>query len=379
MEKICDTAQEVIFIMKKVAFVRGSYLNKSEWQNYDIKSKNLRIDPISTFKTIHYFKKSIKLFGLSDINSSKYSKYFFNRLIGDNQVLFGLKNAVADYNILHTADPHYYYSYQLAKIKGDRPLVSTYWETIPFNNETVAKKRLIKRFTMENTDLFICHTQKAKKCIQAEGFSHKKIELIPLGVDLSRFKPKNRKSNKTKTILYVGRLVEEKGVSDLYEAFKICVKSNTYNRLRLHLVGNGHLKNVIYQKAKKDGLIKNIQIINKSYDSIHHVYNQAAIFVLPSKKTKTWEEQYGMVLIEALASGLPVIAYDTGAIAEVLNGNGELVEERKIKKLSERINYLLNNRDKAIKIGLEGRKFAENKYNCIDYQKKIKNLYLSLK
>ena len=127
--------------MIKVAFVRGSYLIKSEWQNYDLKSKSIKVDPISSLNTIHYFKNSIKLFGLADINSSKYSKYIFNRLIGDNQVLFGLDKTIKKHNILHTADPHYYYSYQLAKIKNNRPLISTFWETIPFNNEKMQKKK----------------------------------------------------------------------------------------------------------------------------------------------------------------------------------------------------------------------------------------------
>ena len=363
--------------MIKVALVRGNYLNKSEWQNYAIKSKSIKVDPISSLNTIHYFKNSIKLLSLADINSSKYSKYIFNRLIGDNQVLFRLDKTVQKHNILHTADPHYYYSYQLAKIKNNRPLISTYWETIPFNNEKMQKKKLIKNFTMNNTDLFICHTQKAKRCIETEGYSNKRIKVIPLGVDLNRFKVRKNKDSKIKTILYVGRLVEEKGVLDLYEAFKISVKSST-NKLRLIFVGNGPLKNIIYQKSKKDGLNEIVQITQKSYDSIHKTYNKADIFVLPSRKTKTWEEQYGMVLIEALASGLPVIAYDTGAITEVLDGKGILVDEGNIDKLSEKIIYLVNNKEKAIRIGLEGRKLAENKYNCINYQTKITNIYQSL-
>ena len=62
-------------------------------------------------------------------------------------MLFGLDKLSNKFDVFHTADPHYYYSYQLAKLRKKnliKTLIATSWETIPFNNESIGKKKLIK-------------------------------------------------------------------------------------------------------------------------------------------------------------------------------------------------------------------------------------------
>jgi len=364
--------------MIRVAFVRGAYLNKFEWQNYDISSKNLSITPISSFKPITNIKNSTKMFSLTDLSKSKPVRYIANRTFGDSQVLFGLSKIIGQFDIMHTADPHYFYSYQLSKLKRDKPLVSTFWDTIPFNNESTIRKKYIKKFSMKNTDLFICHTKRAKKCIEIEGFGSKQIEVISLGVDLKRFTPIKEKRKPFKTILFVGRLVEEKGVLDLYSAFKTYLGFSKYKKLRLLIVGEGPLKKELTKKIITDKLKNYITIEQSSYDLIHKIYQKADIFVTPSKTTKTWEEQYGMVLLEALASGLPIIAYDSGSVGEVLANQGILIREGNIDSLTNSINRLIKYPVIRSKLGKEARICAEKRYNCIDYKRKITNIYKSL-
>ncbi len=231
---------------------------------------------------------------------------------------------------------------------------------------------------MNKTDLFICHTQKSKVCIKKEGYGHKKVEVIPLGVDLDRFKPKKSSNQRQKTILFVGRLVEEKGVMDLYEAFKNCFLTSKSDNPKLLLIGEGYLKKKLIRISQIDGLENSINIENHPYESIHQIYKKADLLVLPSKSTKTWEEQYGMVLLEALATGLPIIAYDSGAIKEVLQGTNLLIKEGDKKALAYSIKRLIGNVDLSAKMRLKSRKLAEKRYNCNDKQKKILKLYLSL-
>jgi len=364
--------------MIKVGFVRGAYLNKYEWQNYNINNKNIKVTPISSIHPLNTINDGKKLLSLTDINNSKILNYIANRTIGDSQILIRLKGTVKDFDILHTADPHYYYSYQLAKLKENKPLISTYWDTIPFNNESTISKRRIKKYAMDKTDLFISHTQKAKKCLETEGIRNKRIEVIPLGVDLTRFKPKKNTNKKFKTVLFVGRLVEEKGILDLYQAFKNCLYLNYKNKLKLLIVGKGPLKRKLLKQIKKDGLQNSISIKDCAYDLIHLIYQKADIFILSSRATTTWEEQYGMVLIEAMASGLPIIAYDSGAIGEVLQKTNILVKEGNIQTLTESMHNLLKDKEMLIKMSEKSRKLAEKRYNCIKYKEKISYLYKSL-
>ncbi|PIR80119.1 MAG: hypothetical protein COU25_01735 [Candidatus Levybacteria bacterium CG10_big_fil_rev_8_21_14_0_10_35_13] len=364
--------------MIRVAFVRGAYLNKFEWQNYNISSKEVKITPVSSYRPLNSIKNSTKLFSLFDLSKSKPVRYFANRTFGDSQVLFGLPKIIRDFDILHTADPHYFYSYQLSKLKRDKPLVSTFWDTIPFNNESTKRKKYIKKFSMKNTDLFICHTKRAKKCIEIEGFGGKQIEVIPLGVDLKRFTPIKKERKPFTTILFVGRLVKEKGVLDLYSAFKTYLGFSKYKKIRLLIVGEGPLKKELINKINKDKLNNYITVEQSSYDLINKIYQKADIFVMPSKATKTWEEQYGMVLLEALASGLPIIAYDSGSVGEVLANQGILIREGDINSLTNSINRLITYPVIRSKLGKEARICAEKRYNCIDYKRKITNIYKSL-
>ena len=138
-------------------------------------------------------------------------------------------------------------------------------------------------------------TELAKKALLEEGVDEKKISVIPMGVDLKRFKPRqifrqSRISLRETNILFVGRSVPEKGIGELTEAYRRL--SQKYPNLKLTMVGDGRV----------------------SYSQIHEEYQRADIFCLPSKTTPHWQEQYGMALVEAMACGLPIVTTKTGAI-----------------------------------------------------------------
>lgn len=358
--------------MIKVALVRGKYLNNYEGQNFRLPKNRVALSAIASrfpLDTNVNFPL-IELPSLSDFDS-KFTKIIANRTLGDSQILFGLEKYAGKFDIFHSADPHYYYSYQLARLRQRRTinrLLLTSWETIPFNNETVKHKKLIKKFSMSNADLFLCYTQKAKDCLIKEGVKENKIKVIKLGVDLSRF-CQSQSTTKDLTLLFVGRLVEEKGALDLYEAFK-----KTEGK-RLKIVGTGPLESKIERLIKKDRLSDSVTIENKTYPEMPKVYQSADIFVMPSRRTKTWEEQYGMVLIEAMASGLPIIAYNTGVIAENLGSAGILIKENDVGELSRQIRRLVQSKTLRLKLGTMGKKRAHDFFDSRKFATKIVNLY----
>ncbi len=358
--------------MIKVALVRGKYLNAFEGQNFDFsKSKTVKLTGISSLIPLHTnlpfpLKKHISLIDFLD---NRAVKFIANRSIGDLQILFGLEKERNNFDLFHTADPHYYYSYQLAKLRNKGKisfLISTVWNTIPFNNEGTHSKRTIKRFTQKNTDLFITPTQRAKDALVKEGINSKRILVLPVGVDLKRFKPKNTIGNKV-NLLFVGRMVEEKGGEDLIRAFKM-IQPEIKKKVRLTMIGEGPMK----------GKEKLAEYKKASYGEIHNYFQKADVVVIPSKATTTWEEQYGMVAVEAMASGKAIVAYSSGALGEVIGNAGILVKEGDVKGLKEAFVRLIKDQPLRRRLGKIARRRAVEKFDSKKINKQYEQLYETL-
>lgn len=371
--------------MIKVAFVRGAYLNNFEGQNYIFDPKEIQLTAFASKYALHSkFLFAIQsLFSLSDLEHipflrdikiyKKAVKYISNRTLGDKQILFGLEKYADQFDIFHSADPHYYYSYQLAKlrVKGKiKKLILTSWETIPFNNESTKAKKHIKYFSLQHADQILCYTEKAKQTLITEGIAQDKIIVIPLGIDLKKFIPIKKKDNKTLEILCVSRLVSEKGVFDVYEAFKNIVQ-NYKAEVTLRFVGEGELQDELQKRIFHDSLQHIISIEQKEYQDIPSVFQHADIFVLPSQSTQTWEEQYGMVFMEAMASGLPIIATKTGAIEEIIGDAGILIKEKNSEELQKALITLIQSSPLRKEIGEKAR---EKAINCYDAQRTIEKI-----
>ncbi|MGB9707333.1 MAG: glycosyltransferase family 4 protein [Microgenomates group bacterium] len=372
--------------MIRVAIVRGKYLNNFEGQNFIFNKKKIFFVAFSSLYSLHekFSFPVIKLPSLADLGFipvlEKGIKWLSNRVLGDSQILFGLQQYASKFDIFDTADPHYFYSYQLAKLRKEKKLkklIISYWDTIPFNNEGTNRKKYIKYFTLNQADLILVHTLKSKKALINEGINDKKIKIVRLGVDMEKFKPKRKSLKSNFAVLFVGRLVEEKGVLDLFYAFKKVAEKNI-KKLQLKIIGEGPLKRKLEILIKQNHLGNIISIESKRYEQMPSVYQKADIFVSCSKTTKTWEEQYGMVLIEAMASGLPIIAYNSGVIAEILGETGLLVNEGEIDELSKNILRLAKDNHLREKLGKMGRKRALKFFDAKKTAKKLEKIYTQL-
>lgn len=157
-----------------------------------------------------------------------------------------------------------------------------------------------------------------------KGIEKNKIRVVPNGVDVGRFYPGKSQvelPDWEHTLLYVGPLVERKGLSYLIEAMVDIV--GEYPDSGLVIVGSGSDR-PLRKLVNKYGLSSNVRFEGFVEDrDLPDYYRAADIFVLPSLL-----EGFGMVLIEAMASGLPVISTDTTAIPEVVGDAGCLVSPK---------------------------------------------------
>ena len=180
--------------------------------------------------------------------------------------------------------------------------------------------------------------------------------VIPNGVDLSRFRPstreRSRRGHKVRC-LAVARLVERKGIADL-----ICaIASLERGRFELEVVGSGPDESSLRELAERLGVGKEV-VFAGSVDraEIPGRYRDADIFTLAS-----WEEAFGNVFAEALASGLPIVGSTVGGIPELVEHgrNGFLVPPREPVALAAAIRHLADNPELRAEIGRRNRAQAE--------------------
>ncbi|KKT30846.1 MAG: hypothetical protein UW41_C0024G0012, partial [Candidatus Collierbacteria bacterium GW2011_GWC2_44_18] len=359
----------------KIFIVRGGFLNPFELQNYVPLKKKHDIQAVSSKYPISdkIDLPLIKLWSPTDIPNIPFKYPILNRLFTDAHQLFGLEKIIKGADIVHVAETYYGYTHQaiMAKRRGlVKKVVSTVWEIIPHNNEGIRGRKKFKKLARESIDHFIAVTDLAKSALIKEGVLPKKISVIRVGLDLTKFKPSLVKSTKRDLhLLCVARLVPEKGVEDLLSAF-IELSKNIKN-VHLTFVGDGPLK------ADLSGY-KNVHVKQVSYGKMANEYRRADIFCLPSRRTRTWEEQYGMVLIEAMACGLPIVTTATGAIQEVCEHAVLYAKPSDPHSLKINLEKLLGDQKLREKLGHLARQRALQNFNQLQVAKKINVVYQNL-
>lgn len=203
-----------------------------------------------------------------------------------------------------------------------------------------------------------------------------KFHEIPFGVDIKNFYPVEKKTHDIKRILFVGGLDKAhyfKGVDILFDALSMLPKQR--NDWILDIVGSGDLENDYKEKSRILNLENKVSFFNKVEDDLlPSFYQKADVLVLPSINSN---EAFGLVLLEAMSSGISVIASDLPGVRKVFDDGkqGFFVKPKDAGDLKEKMTMLLDNDDLRSKMGMEGRILAEKKYAWKVVIKKLEDLY----
>jgi len=189
------------------------------------------------------------------------------------------------------------------------------------------------------------------------------VKVIPNAVDTERFKP--GLAERSDCILYVGRLVRRKGVHVLIEAFKILQRRGF--DVKLVIGGKGYMEPLLKFMASDTDNIVFLGAVSEEVKPA--LFAGAKVFVLPSLAG----ESFGVVLLEALSSGTPVVATRVGGIPEIVadGEEGFIIKPGNPEELAEAVAILLKSPDVWLKMSLKARRKAVEKYS-ID---KIGRLY----
>jgi len=233
-------------------------------------------------------------------------------------------------------------------------LLFTWQNILRPTNRLVA---IITRFNLRQTSGVICGNREAVGVVHAHGFRGPMAVIPQLGVDPADFAPRHREAQRTRYNLrafaagYIGRLTPEKGLETLLEAVA------PLTGVQLLLVGQGpllaELKNLQGQTIWKERLI-----LAGSLSHLETAQTLAAldVLILPSLTRPNWKEQFGHVLIEAMAAGVPVVGSNSGAIPEVVGDAGLIFPEGDVEAL--RTNLLQLQTDPALRADLSARGLA---------------------
>jgi glycosyltransferase involved in cell wall biosynthesis len=250
------------------------------------------------------------------------------RLPGDRYL--GLEDRLRGADIVHAQELGYWYSAQAARLKerlGFR-LVLTVWETLPFiDSYRNIRTRPYRRRTLAAADLFLAASERARDALLLEGADPDRIRVAPPGIDRARFAPSGRVPPPPPVILSPGRLVWEKGHQDVLRAFALLSRRGAAPAgARVVIVGAGPEEGRLRAYAGELGIGAAVELRPfVPYDEMPALYDAAACMVLGSLPVWSWEEQFGMVLVEAMASGVPIVASTSGAIPEVVGDQAQLV------------------------------------------------------
>ncbi|MBI5787877.1 MAG: glycosyltransferase [Candidatus Schekmanbacteria bacterium] len=216
---------------------------------------------------------------------------------------------------------------------------------MPYRNNLLWR---LTKFTLNNADKIICVSNDLKEKLNAEfKIPFDKIAVINMGVDTKLFVPNSQSKARIqlglakdiKVILYVGNLIKSKGVEYLLKALSLFKNEKTI----CYIIGSGTEENNLKELCNKLNIENHVEFIGAKPNSDIPMWLSAAdILVLPS-----FSEGVPVVLLEALASGIPCVTSAVGGIPEIIKDghNGYLINPECPQEIADKINLLLSDKD----------------------------------
>ncbi|MFZ2855014.1 MAG: glycosyltransferase family 4 protein [Rhodocyclaceae bacterium] len=242
---------------------------------------------------------------------------------------FELAAAVAndEFDIALTGSEHSLYTLASLKAKGAR-FKLVYWVpfTIPFVDLFAERSLLIREFAFPHVDHFVAITQTCAQTLALEGIAAERITHVYPGIDLQAFQPAVLPPRDAGDfhVLFVGKLTSWKGCYTLLYAAKLLLPQ--IPGLRITLVGRGAQRAGLEKAAALLGIAERIAFTGfVDYEAMPSFYGQADVFILPAMPAINLAEQFGYVVAEAMACGLPAVVSRVGGLPEVVGENADLI------------------------------------------------------
>jgi glycosyltransferase involved in cell wall biosynthesis len=251
------------------------------------------------------------------------------------------------------------------------------WDHVEWLNDATVGKQVLK-----SADRIITVSDATRRYVLSLGADPEKTSVLRNGVDIDRFKPSDAARTAVRrklgipddatVVLTVRRLVYKNGIDTLIESAEIAVKQNP--KLVFLAVGTGPDRDAVQARIRQLGLANSFRLAGFVSDAeLPAFYNAADLFVLPSKSG----EGLPLVALEAMSTGLPVIATNVGGISEVMVEDcGTLVPADEPEEMAKAILELSETELSAQKTAL--RSIAEQSFSWETNVKSLMEIYEEL-
>ncbi|MDQ3098619.1 MAG: glycosyltransferase family 4 protein [bacterium] len=282
------------------------------------------------------------------------------------QTLSNIESVLEGSSLIGITDTYYFWNYQAVQFakKNKIPAYTVIWCNLPRHiSSWLPPYSWITKQVINNTSLFILRNNKAYEFTDSLKIPREKTIVIYPGINLERFTPALNKDNSTVKILYVGGLTKAKGIVTLLKAFSQVFQS--IKKIELHIAGSGQFEEMI-RNASTELPIKYYGRID--YSQLPEIYRSADIFCSPSETDTLasfpiWREYFSYTLLEAQASGLPIITTKSGGITEEVDCQNGFVAEADVNKLATELSKMINDSDERIRLGKLNRARAEKLFD----------------
>ncbi|MAF50502.1 MAG: hypothetical protein CMH64_00250 [Nanoarchaeota archaeon] len=316
-------------------------------------------------------------------------KYFSAKIGLPFLVFFGFMNTIKmikkkDIKLVHAhwILPQGLIATIMKKLYGIPFLVTVHGGDIfPFRKKPLFRK-LIK-YVLKNCDYCTVNSSATKEAI-LEICNVKRIEVIPMGVDLKSFSSSKKDDALKKEmgiekdfLLTVGRLASYKGIKYLITAL-VKIKED-FPKIKLIIVGDGPEKEYLEKLTRQLNLEENIIFTGKiPNENLPRYYASADIFIGPSIIAEDgWTEGMGIVFLESISSGTPVIGSDVGGISDIIKDNetGLLVEQKNSEQIANAVGKILKDKKIGEKMVKKGKKYVEENYSWDVVAERFEKIY----
>ena len=235
----------------------------------------------------------------------------------------------------------------------------------------------------EKGDLFLPISENFANKLKQLGCPKEKIIVHRMAINIDKFiyRLPLYTDDKPLKIISVARLVEKKGIEFSVEAVIAALEENV--NIEYKIIGDGPLKDKIFKLIEIHGFKDKIRLLGwKNQEEIVDILNnEADLFLVPSVTAVNGDQEgLPVVIMEALAIGLPVIATNHSGIPEIIENNvtGYIVPERDVKALKDMITKVQNDYSFVRAMTLNGRNLVEKEYNIKLQNERLKNIFEDL-
>jgi glycosyltransferase involved in cell wall biosynthesis len=280
--------------------------------------------------------------------------------------------------ILHIdEEPYNFATFQAMRLAREQkiPTLFVAWQNIYRNYPPPFRQ--IELYNYRHAHTALAGNRDAQDVLKRKGF-RSPIRILPLSVDQDiyrRTEPRTQRTANAPFIIgYTGRLVESKGLTLLVEALP-----SLPEYCRVVLVGHGPMKSELDELAIRLGVAGRVTIKDAvAPQDVPHEMQQMDAFVLPSLTRPNWMEQFGRVLIEAMACEIPVIGSSSGEIPYVIGDAGLVFTEGDAQELATCIRRLLDDPELYATLAARGRQRVLEHYTQERVASQTYDIYLKM-